>query len=230
MIIALALVAIAQAQPQTWLLEQEVVTQTKDPHPLSKAGWKDISTWSTSIVRWRDVDGELQWTETTCAISTPPVLGIRTEYTDRFIAAIPTPSRSADWDGKTLRTSVTTTLLGALDTDLTQITDADGDGNPGVTVHVSHPLMGRGEVYVAQTATSHLSGSEDGSGRIRGSVYVDVTQRILGASRWWLKHQPPVRPHPDSERSWFELTSLPEGSDCTTVSATGPTPKRAEQS
>ncbi len=217
MILALALALCAPAtasETGTWLLTQEVVSQTRDPHPLSKTGWRDVATRSTSVVEWREVEGQVLWSETTCTVETPPILGIRTEYTPAFVAAIPTPRRAVSWDGTQLKTEVRKTVLGASTDTLAEPTDPDADGSPGVTVNVSHPLMGRGEVYVAQASTSWLEGALLEPGTIRGQVHTAVEQRTLGASKWWLRRQAPVRPHPEPSRSWFELTQLPPGSAC----------------
>ena len=43
--------------------------------------------------------------------------------------------------------------------------DDDADGNPGITVTIAIPIVGKGDLYVAQEATLSLSGERrpDGS-------------------------------------------------------------------
>lgn len=84
------------------------------------------------------------------------------------------------------------------------VIDGDADGNPGVTVRLSVPLVGKADVYVVQRASMKLTGTIAADGSVRGQVMVDdFAQYTLAATHWMFKGSPRIESVP--EDSWFFL-------------------------
>lgn len=92
------------------------------------------------------------------------------------------------------------------------VTDPDGDGHPGVTVHLIVPVIGQARIYVAQRGHSRYTGRVDG-GEVRGAVeVVAMEQRTLGASFAAFAANPTVTAVP--ERSRFRMSPIDAGIGC----------------
>ena len=101
-----------------------------------------------------------------------------------------------------------------------RIVDADGDGRPGLTLHVEG-IVG-GEVYIVQRDASELSGAVVSNNRISGRVLWASEQRVLGASRAILRANPEARPHPDDRANRFRMRRVPSRATCAEVRARAP--------
>lgn len=95
-----------------------------------------------------------------------------------------------------------------------RITDDDGDGKPGVTVHVSGLVDG--EIYLVQRSTSQLEGYATKSG-FHGRIRFSNEQKILEATNKVLKRDPGARPDPS--RSEFILHRVNAPIDCKAAEA-----------
>ena len=95
--------------------------------------------------------------------------------------------------------------------------DVDGDGHPGMTIHVDAPLC-EGSLYVANRSSSRAQARTVG-GALRGHASVWVEQRELGASRACLRWGPDVTEERLRER--FAYVPVPEGSDCSSLQSEG---------
>lgn len=96
-----------------------------------------------------------------------------------------------------------------------RIYDADEDGEPGVTMHVSGVI--EGDVYFAQRRRLDLEGITLGPDRIVGLNTFSLEQVILGASNELLNESPDQTPHPDPKENWFEEVRLDDDADCDDV-------------
>lgn len=84
------------------------------------------------------------------------------------------------------------------------VVDADGDGNPGVTVLGHFPLFGTVRLYVAQRSHLVLRGRQVAPGRFEGGVEIRVLeQRTLGADHRLFRRTLPLRP--DAGASGFTM-------------------------
>jgi hypothetical protein len=92
------------------------------------------------------------------------------------------------------------------------VTDPDGDGHPGVTVHLVVPVIGQARIYIAQRGHSRYAGQVD-RGEVRGAVeVVAMEQRTLGASFAPFAANPTLTSVP--ERSRFRMVPVDAGSGC----------------
>lgn len=204
------LAAAQAAEPETWALKQVVAVEVRDPNPTSD-GWATTTTTGWSLVRWTREGEAVRFEEQPCAVETTPVLGTSTIYSEAFVRALRGPERQATLAEGRFRAA----WQHALGPD-----DADGDGQPGVTVTVKQAILGQGDVYVAQKSSVVLDGRVDGE-RIVGKVTVDTAQEVLGATTWWLKLS--TRQRPDRDRSAFVLAPVPSGMDCAALLASDAT-------
>lgn len=99
--------------------------------------------------------------------------------------------------------------------------DWDKDGKPAATVLIEVPILGAGEVYVAQLGQMVLEGRVSSPDLVEGGVQMPILQaRTLGASVRLLDTTPEFEVEP--ARSWFQLARVPEGSTCAQISASWP--------
>lgn len=103
------------------------------------------------------------------------------------------------------------------------ITDADGDGQPGVTLMVQAPLLGQVSLYVVQHSKTWLDGTFEGPDRVRGRAGLSLLeQRTIGASNPLFRTNVPLKPVSDG--GWFQLSRVPEGTSCAELDAAAPPP------
>lgn len=100
-------------------------------------------------------------------------------------------------------------------TDDPSIVDSDGDGHPGATLHLVVPVFEPLELYVVQRGHQILRGHVVEPGRVEGGIETEhFEQRVIGASPYFLKRSPKMKP--DSKRSRFALTRAAEDTTCET--------------
>lgn len=107
------------------------------------------------------------------------------------------------------------------DADDPRIFDADGDGNPGLTIFVDAGIVS-GEIYVVQRGWDELEGEVIDEDRIEGLLEWNDEQEILGASEEALLiAEPTSRPNPEPESSYFSMRRLDEteSDDCASLIA-----------
>ena len=92
--------------------------------------------------------------------------------------------------------------------------DWEGDGHPGATIHLSVPVFGQVEVYIAQLAHTRLRGTIQPDGQaIQGMLEVlALQQRSVGASPGVFASNPQVTNIP--ERSTFSMKRVAPGTTC----------------
>lgn len=195
-----------------WRLEMVVATSAKIP----MLGTTRAEVLSTLAVTWTPTfDGVMQ-TQRVCSshLNDRGQL-VKTILPDAFIAALPSASfpiqltedaRGWAYAADFGRQVVGWTGQGPLPTEAsaTSVTDWDADGKPGATVLIDAPLVGRGEVYVAQQGRTTVQGRTGPDGVITGTVTVhDFAQAVIGASSAMFARGPEV--HSDPSRSWFRM-------------------------
>lgn len=219
----------AISEVRRYAMRQTVTSQVRNPSPFSAQEWLPTQTQMWSVVEWFQTGEQVWYTETICGLKTEKVFGTRTEYPQAFLDAVPVRERRATVSGEgrgalfmtepyaqTLGVELAAPLTDALpaEVDDARLRDADGDGQPGVSIRISHPMVGTGEVYVAQRSVARLEGYQEERGRIRGVIYTRADTLRLGASRWWLMADTPQRPHPDPKESPFVLVPADHDLDC----------------
>jgi hypothetical protein len=93
------------------------------------------------------------------------------------------------------------------------VIDSDGDGNPGATIEIRVPVVGRARLFIAQRTHLVLQATASSPDRVEGQVDIRLMeQRTFGAEPGILRHTPDIRPDP--QRSGFTLVRLPDQFGC----------------
>lgn len=179
---------------------------------------------------------ELEMTEEICALRTSsPTPVVHTKYPEAFLSALSGNSRRArlvrdaqgnvlfrqpkTWDAKGMRLDdVASEQLPERGTD-PRVFDADGDGQPGLTVRVEGLV--NGDVRVVTRGWTVLEGRVGSADRIDGLVRWDAEQQVLEATNPLLSSRPSTAPHPDGSRSWFRMVRVSSDTGCSEVRAQG---------
>ncbi|MDO9018585.1 MAG: hypothetical protein Q7V43_16830 [Myxococcales bacterium] len=104
-----------------------------------------------------------------------------------------------------------------------RVYDADGDGNPGVSVRIQS-LIVNGFVYVVQAQRGALDGDWDAAGAPRAvNNPAGSTQRTVGASVRTLETDLPSAVDTSAAANAVTLARLPPGADCASLIAALPT-------
>ena len=104
-----------------------------------------------------------------------------------------------------------------------RVYDADGDGNPGVSVRIQSLLI-NGFVYVVQAQRGALDGDWDAAGAPRAvNNPAGSTQRTVGASVRTLEADLPSAVDASAAANAVTLARLPPGADCASLIAALPT-------
>lgn len=91
------------------------------------------------------------------------------------------------------------------------VTDPDGDGKPGMTVLITVPILGDGELYVAQRGKMSLEGRITSADVVEGALSVPMLeQQTLKATHPLMGFSPPIEPVPGE--SWFRIKRTPDAS------------------
>lgn len=221
---ATAALAGPGALPGTWALEIAVVTESRVP--VLGALRSTSRTWVRAVIT--DGPAGLVQDHVVCGVRIDAPVG-RMEVPAAYVAAIP-PRRypvTVTPEGDAVRYDADTQLfrLGWDDRcatvpetpDAPCVVDADADGQPGATVHVSAPLLPWVDVYVAQQTHLVLHGVA-APDRVEGRVEVRaVESRVLGASQRLFAGSP--RSTPSEGASTFAMVRLPDDAACAAVLA-----------
>lgn len=212
-----------------YAMRQAFTSQMRDPNPFSKSGWRSTHTYTYAIIEWREKDTKVEYQETTCSIETEKVFGAETLYSDGFIKGVPVRFRSgtlAGWkEGDALEVGPYVQQFGVdledpytdplpSSADDPRIVDDDGDGLPGVTITIRHPMVGQGKVWVGQRSVARLEGKVTGKGKIEGHIRTAPDMYKIDADRWWLRMDSPQRPHPDPKQSPFVMVETDQTLTC----------------
>ena len=219
---------------RTYAMRQTFTSQMREPNPFSNQEWRSTHTTVWALVRMTQTGTAFRYDETTCGIQTEKVFGAETIYPEAFINGIEVRHRqgtlAAPDAGGQFRTTQYAQAFGvrladpmkdALPTDPAdkRLVDTDGDGRPGATVIIHHPLVGTGKVYVAQRSVARLEGTLQADGSVRGVVYTAPNMFKIGADTWWLRADSPQRPHPDSKMSPFFMMPVSDSETCAQILA-----------
>jgi hypothetical protein len=221
---------------RTFAMRQVFTSEMRDPNPFSSTGWRSTHTHTWAVVTWKQTgdaiayqERTIAYQERTCGIETDKVFGASTTYPPAFITAVPLRERTAKLAGseagarfkagpyvQSFGVKLDDPYDDPLPTDPKdpRLVDTDKDGNPGVTVKIAHPLVGKGEVWVAQRSVARLEGELQADGSIVGVVYTAPDMFKIGANRWWLRADSPQRQHPDPKMSPFVLIPADQGLTC----------------
>ena len=100
-----------------------------------------------------------------------------------------------------------------------RVFDQDGDGKPGLTVHVSALFIFTGDVYVVQRVRYRLEGVVVTPDRIEGLIEWTTEQITLGATSSLFEGELPGRPDPVAEHSTFVLVRIDSAWTCEDILA-----------
>lgn len=197
------LAAVAAAHAEAFAMREVLGVDVRDPLGLH---WSTATTTVLSRVEWVDDAGAITWTSRPCAIATTPVFGATTTYSDAFVTMSPVRTRAGRVDALRFTSGPIAESLGD--------GDDDRDGEPGVTVHIAHPLAGEGDVWVRQRAITSWTGTA-ANGGWTGTIAWEPTQTVYGASTWWLEMS--LHQRPTADPGTFEMR--PIAGDCPAVLA-----------
>lgn len=216
----------------TWGMLQS--TRSLVDNPVG-SGTDTTDTRAVSLLRWTRTGTDIVWESELCALTSTEVYGTLTSFPPAFLAAFPVLEReatlSAAETGATFTAGPFVDVIGArLDSPDDPLPtserdsrqwDQDGDGEPGMTVHVEQSILGGGDVYITQRTSSTLVGTVLRADRIEGFVRdFDQEQVLYGASTWWLELPTNNRPDTTEDANWFILQELGDDvSDCTALVA-----------
>ncbi len=156
-----------------------------------------------------------------------PTDKFRTIVPQAMVDVIGPKKRKATFDGRRLQARRTVDVLGArldqpwsdplpTEVDAETVLDQDGDGHPGVTVRIVGVVDG--EIRVVQRTWNSFDGTLAPSGdRIRGRVDWKAQQEVLDATSRFLTSSPRSRPHPDPDKSTFDMVRVPGSTTCKNV-------------
>lgn len=179
-----------------YAIEMQVVTEAQVP----VLGKRTIVTRSYSQVTFaRSEAGE--WTQTFVPCAMENDSG-QVTFPPEFVRAIPPRTHAVTFTDGSYAVDTRPSFLGVkgpvdpipFEPDDPRIVDADDDGHPGVTVHLTLPMLGQVRLYLAQANHSLLTGELQKDGSIRGSVQMKrLETRTLAASIGLFAVNPKVR-------------------------------------
>lgn len=213
-------------------MRQTFTSQMRNPNPFSNGDWKSTRTNTYALVKWTQDGDKVRYTEETCSVLTDPVFGAEAIYTKAFIDAIDLRKRTAQLigDGETRRfvagpyhqafgVELANPMTDPLPKDPKDpaIRDSDKDGKPGNTVVIRHPMMGEGQVFIAQRSVARLEGRLLPDGQVRGVIFTSPDMFKIDATKWWLKKDAPQRQHPSPKESPFVMVPVDDGMGCPAI-------------
>ena len=209
----------------TWALRVDSATWVDNPY----VGQAIVNSYVLGISELHHLDDRVEIATRICRVESEPYGEMTTTFGPGFIGAIPVVQTVADpvlaEAGQPFEPTLRITLIGWVadqaptddmlptDDEDPRVYDADGDGNPGVTLSVSGAL--NGDLYVVQRSTVRLEGTVESMDRIAGTSRTEIERNTLGATNPVLRAGETTRtPHPNPERSPFEMVRMPFGAGC----------------
>lgn len=203
--------------------------QTQDPSPFSDA-WAEQTTTTLALVRvaWQG-DVGTRWIQI-CALHTTTAHGAKLTYPAAFLAAIPVESApltrvGAQWSQPEVVevAGLASGHGGAMpktgEAKHPALVDADGDGQPGVTLDVDINLLGAHKLYVAQRARIAWTGTLDASGALSAEPTIVQERSVVGASLSLLVADTPRKPIAGRPPHTLRWLPLPGPVGCATLVA-----------
>ncbi len=206
-------------------------TRTLVDSPVG-GGTAPSDTRAVARLAWRRVGTDVTWDEELCSLESTEVHDTQTTFPAAFVASVPVSTRvatlSAAETGATFTAGPFTDVLGARldnpesDRLPTRASDSrqwdqDGDGQPGMTVHVDQAFLGEGDVYVAQRTTTRLDGVVVATDRVEGFVTIEQEQVVYDASTWWLELDTNQRADDTPEYNFFVMQQVDAADDCASI-------------
>ncbi|MEM6789421.1 MAG: hypothetical protein AAF715_18010 [Myxococcota bacterium] len=151
---------------------------------------------------------------------------VDTKLPEKFKKALPPPFFDGvltenDEGEATVRTGRRLVVMGARlakpsrddlprDAEDKRVVDQDRDGNPGVTISIDGIVSG--DIHVATRSWTRFLGSVQSDRAIRGKVFFDQEQSILGTTTSMLDEPPETKPVPN--KSWFRMVRVANDFNC----------------
>lgn len=189
-------------------------------------------TRAVGVLDLHQVGARLRLVEHICDLKTSsPTPLVSTKYPKAFVTALSGKKRWAQlvrdrdggirfrqpkmWSTQGLRLSNVVREKLPDDAQDPRVYDADGDGEPGLTVRVGG--MVSGDVRVVSRGWTALNGRLDGAAQIEGRIRWQTEQRVVGATNGLLGNPPTTVQHPDPARSWFRMVRVSKKTTCENV-------------
>lgn len=209
---------------------RQIMTSSTKPGPrLGRIRVRTVALVHHTVRREAD---EIRVSTRFCDVRQDRIGPAGTVLDSAFVAALPSWEATATVEGTgpwEFRTSRFVAVVGA---DLTdpendplpgdpedpRVTDPDGDGKPGLTVHVEGVVSGG--VYVVQRLERALEGRLTSDGKMSGTVVGSNQQRKLGASNFILRaFTPTFIPDTEPEHNPFSWAPVSLEADCDLIVA-----------
>lgn len=183
---------VVETSTEYYAFWQQARRLAKNPSPFGET-WQESRTTSIGLVKvdWQGSQGAAY--SHTCAVTSNPAFSSQMTYPAAFINALavgPLPlQRTADtveqlpsttWLG--LKAGYTGALPGVGDGKHSAIVDADNDGNPGATVYIDAPILGKQAIYVVQRNTSDWKAARDVDASLHPLPNAKMEQVTVGAT------------------------------------------------
>ena len=209
LLVVLMVPAFAEPLGGTWRVDIEAASTSEAMWIESRTGLHTVGVlrWDGDTTRYRVCDLR------------PDGGVVRTVIPQAWISSLAEREVHASLEADRVRIDLGTSSVGfdprqgpLASVDLDAAIDQDGDGDPGVTLAVWVPLLGDGEVYVAEQSSIRLAGLLLDATHVEGRVDVESAHVVLGATPAVLARQANVRALPS--QSWFTLTAVPAAATC----------------
>ncbi len=195
--------------------------QVQDPSPLGD-DWQTNRTTTLGLVKigWQGQQGLASLH--TCAVASNPMFGTKMTYPSAFVAALAQQAAPVSVVGNLWTFGPATQRVGLHEghdgpmpatgqASHPAVTDADGDGKPGVTVGIDVPILGKQSLFVAQRSTVQWSANLTSDGVLTATPIASHEQATLGATSSLLvvgETAKPVTDEPPMELRWQQVPPL----------------------
>lgn len=209
---------------------RQIMTSSTKPGPrLGRIRVRTVALVHHTVRREAD---EIRVSTRFCDVRQDRIGPAGTVLDSAFVAALPSWEATATVEGTgpwEVRTSRFVAVVGADlpdpendplpgDPEDPRVTDPDGDGKPGLTVHVEGVVSGG--VYVVQRIERALEGRLTSDGKMSGTVVGSNQQRKLGASNFILRaFTPTFIPDTEPEHNPFSWAPVSLEADCDLIVA-----------
>jgi hypothetical protein len=207
---------------------QVSTVENQDPSPLGEGAWAEQRTVTLALaqVTWQGQTGKR--VQQVCAVHTNPAFGTQLTYGTKFVNTIPAVTATLQRNGATWTQEPAVLCLGlpsGYDGALPQlgegghsaVRDTDNDGQPGVTLELSHTLLGSQQLYVAQRERVQWQATVAANGEIVTEPEVLRDQVTLGASLDLLVMATQSRPAAGKPAETLRWVPVPATMDCATL-------------
>lgn len=213
---------------QHFAVWQVSTAENQDPSPLGEGAWAEQRTVTLALaqVTWHGDSGTR--IQQVCAVHTNAAFGTQLTYGTKFVNTIPAVAATMHRNGATWTQDPASLCLGLPEgydgvlpklgeASHSAVRDTDGDGHPGVTLELSHTLLGSQQLYVAQREQLQWQGILAANGEVQAEPVVVREQVTLGASLDLLVMATQSRPPAGQPAETLRWVPVPADMTCATL-------------